>query len=153
MSGSPADEPDRLDPALADWLEEQLGAVPPADEALIARVRARVVQAVRAEACGVTNVRDTAGTWRQLTLHVRQKVLWQAGDVGAFLLQCAPGAVLPPHAHAVDEELLVLEGSLRIGDDLVLHAGDFQRELQGSTHAQASTATGALVYVRGAIAF
>lgn len=45
---------------------------------------------------------------------------------------------------------MVLEGSLRIGDDLVLHAGDFHVGRQGSMHAAASTETGALVYLRGA---
>jgi quercetin dioxygenase-like cupin family protein len=151
MSGSPKDASGGFDPALASWLDEQLGAPDAADEPLIARVRARVMQAVRADAAGVTNVRDTAGAWRPLTPYVQQKILWQTGDVGAFLLRCAPGAVLAPHAHACDEELLVLEGSLCIGDDLVLQAGDFQREPRGSLHAQARTTTGALVYVRGAI--
>jgi quercetin dioxygenase-like cupin family protein len=66
----------------------------------------------------------------------------------ASLLRLAAGTTVPGHAHTIHEECLVLEGTLKIGQDLVLHAGDFHVGIQGVPHADASTDTGAVVFLR-----
>lgn len=66
------------------------------------------------------------------------------------MLRLAPGAVVRGHLHPADEECVVLEGSLRIGSDLVLGQGDYHVAASGSVHEDVTTETGALLYIRGA---
>ncbi len=65
-------------------------------------------------------------------------------------MRFAPGASVARHMHRADEECVVLEGSVRIGD-LLLHAGDFHLGREGSEHPLATTDTGAVFYLRGAL--
>ncbi|HEY8360082.1 MAG TPA: cupin domain-containing protein [Ramlibacter sp.] len=121
------------------------------DDAVIARVRARVLAALRGEpAAQYRTVRADEGGWEQLAPGVTRKLLWVTPDAQSCLVRMAPGACVPPHPHPIDEECVVLEGSVRIGDDLVLQVGDFHVGRAGSSHALTSSATGALVYLRGA---
>jgi quercetin dioxygenase-like cupin family protein len=145
---SPPDDPQGLDPDLARAFDAQLGPGAEADDALIARVGEKVMRAIHDEAQSRT-VRAAEDGWAPVAPGMECKVLWRAGTVGAFLLRCAPGAALPPHAHAVDEECLVLEGTLRIGDELLLQPGDFHLARAGTVHGLCSTETGCLVYLRG----
>lgn len=140
-----------LDPELRHALEPRLGPAEPDDSALLARVEARVLEAVRDEAAGQhLTVRASEDEWETLAPGVQRKVLWATASSLSCLLRLAPGAVLPPHLHAMDEECLVLEGTVRIGAGLVLHAGDFHVGRRGSMHDATTTETGALAYLRGA---
>jgi anti-sigma factor ChrR (cupin superfamily) len=122
-----------------------------ADEALLERVRARVMETIRAEAGAPhLTVRADEDAWTRVTAGVERKVLYQSGAAVTLLLRLAPGVSFPGHAHAMDEECIVLEGSLRIGSDLLLRAGDYHLGRQGSDHPDAFTDTGALVMLRGA---
>jgi quercetin dioxygenase-like cupin family protein len=69
----------------------------------------------------------------------------------SYLLRLAPGASLPPHRHALDEECLVLEGTLRVGSHTEVHAGGFHLAHRGALHPTVSTVTGATIYLRGAV--
>jgi quercetin dioxygenase-like cupin family protein len=71
------------------------------------------------------------------------------------LVRMAPGTSLRAHAHDEQgevEECLVLEGELRVGDE-VMRAGDYQRALPGSEHDEQRTETGALLYFSGTLDF
>jgi quercetin dioxygenase-like cupin family protein len=117
---------------------------------LIARVRERVLKAIRAEAAPRHHtVRAGHGAWEQVSPGVERKVLWDSGQARSWMVRLAPGAVVAAHAHPMDEECVVMQGSLRIGD-LLLEAGDFHVGRQGSEHALTSSEQGALVYLRGA---
>jgi len=141
---------DGLDPEFESLLDERLANARPSDTQLLARVKARVMGAIGS---GVINAWDPAGAWLPLAPKVEQKVLWRDGALGAFLLRCRPGAVLPAHVHGCDEEILVLQGTLRIGDDVVLTAGDYQRLPAGSRHPVSTAPEGALVFARGTLVF
>jgi len=52
---------------------------------------------------------------------------------GSALMRLAAGASFPPHEHPAGEELLVLAGSIRLGDAL-LEAGDYQWTPPGEIH-------------------
>jgi quercetin dioxygenase-like cupin family protein len=67
----------------------------------------------------------------------------------------APGTSLRGHDHDDHgdvEECLVLEGELNVGED-VMRAGDYQRALPGSEHAEQHSRTGALLYFSGTLDF
>lgn len=80
---------------------------------------------------------------------IERKVLHESGGVMSYLLKFAPGAVLPAHRHPVDEECVVIEGTLRIGDRL-LPAGSFHMVRADVLDADSSSDEGALIYLRGA---
>lgn len=142
---------DRLEADIRAALDRELCAEQPGDAELLARVKDKVMAAV-AQSAGELHrtVRADAGGWEPVAQGVERKFLWQSGDALSCLMRLAPGAVVAGHMHAIDEECVVLEGSLRIGTDLLLRAGDFHVGVKGVPHADASTETGALVYLRGA---
>ena len=69
----------------------------------------------------------------------------------ACLLRLAAGAAPPPHRHRIDEECVVLEGRLRIGDAIELDAGAFHLARAGSLHERVWTGAGATIDLHGAV--
>jgi quercetin dioxygenase-like cupin family protein len=63
----------------------------------------------------------------------------------------APGATLPPHRHPIDEECLVLAGTLRVGTRIEVGPGGYHLAHQGALHATISTRTGATIFLRGTV--
>ena len=133
-----------LPAALTEAMLEALAPVtPPA--ALRARLLARVAKS--GSVPDFRTLRDTDG-WRVLAPGLEYKLLAynEHTDNKSFLLRAAPGSEFPAHAHAGDEECIVLEGEFTMGD-LTLHAGDFHFAPRGSHHPNAHTRSGALVYL------
>jgi quercetin dioxygenase-like cupin family protein len=64
-----------------------------------------------------------------------------------MLVKMEPGSTYPTHAHALDEQCLVLEGSIRDGEGRTAAAGDYIFMPKGSTHPPLSTETGALFLI------
>ena len=89
--------------------------------------------------------------WQPFLPGIRIKVLHEWQGVMSYLLHFSPGAVLPGHRHPHDEECVVLEGRLQIGDDLSVEAGGFHMAHRGDLHAPISSAEGAVIYLRGAV--
>jgi anti-sigma factor ChrR (cupin superfamily) len=119
------------------------------DDAIIARVRARVMDAVaRKTGAAHCTVRAAAGEWQTVAPGVERKLLWERGGATSCMVRLAPGTSFPAHGHPIDEECVVLEGSLRIGDDLLLLAGDFHVGLGGVEHETVSTQEGCLCFLR-----
>lgn len=132
-------------------LDQALGGGLSGDAMLIARVRERVMSAVAQKSSLLhRTVRADAGVWETIGPGLKRKLLWESGDALSCLMRLAPGAVVAGHSHLIDEECVVLEGTLRIGADLLLHAGDFHVGVKGVAHAEASTETGVVVYLRSA---
>jgi quercetin dioxygenase-like cupin family protein len=123
----------------------------PADDGLIQRVRRKVLDRIAHDVVAQhLTVRRGAEGWQSLLPGIRCKVLYEQAGALSYLLELAPGAVLPAHRHAQDEECLVLRGQLRIGDQLVVEEGDFHVGRAGVLHAPISSDTGALLFLRGA---
>ncbi len=139
-----------LDEDLTRQLDRKLGTEQPGDEAVLERVRARLMKQIAAESQSRlhTTVRTGEQPWEQLAPGIERKVLFTTPTSLSCLLRLAPGARIPGHLHPIDEECLVLEGSARIGTDLVLQAGDFHVGMQGVPHAGITTETGAVVFLR-----
>lgn len=103
-----------------------------------------------AETSHVT-VRPDDGVWQPFVPGVAIKVLDERDEVLSYLLRLAPGAALPMHAHRMDEECLVLAGTLRVGSGVVLEHGAYHLARRGSLHATMTTDGGATLFVRGAV--
>ena len=86
--------------------------------------------------------------WREVGDGVSIKPLWQMDRSISQLLRLAPGARVPAHLHAADEECLMLSGEAFFGD-ILLRAGEYQMTPQGVAHGEAYSDVGALLYVHG----
>lgn len=146
--------PQALEADIRQSLEQALGAGRPGDAELLARVRGRVIEAIERKS-GLLHrtVRAQAGVWEPVAPGVERKLLWETGDATSCMLRLAPGTSFPAHGHPIDEECVVLEGSLRIGADLLLRPGDFHVALKGVAHEPVSTDDGVLCYLRTARSF
>jgi anti-sigma factor ChrR (cupin superfamily) len=93
------------------------------------------------------------GDWREIHPGVTMKQLSIDTTDGrqSFLLRFMPGASLPAHEHAADEECLVMEGAIAIGD-LQLNAGDYHLAGKDLPHPAIASASGALLFIRGHVA-
>ena len=63
-----------------------------------------------------------------------------------MLVRMDPGSSYPEHLHAGVEECFVLEGELRVGEE-VLRRGDYQRAEEGSEHGVQWTEKGCLLLI------
>ncbi|MBL8501484.1 MAG: cupin domain-containing protein [Nitrosomonas sp.] len=114
-----------------------------------ATIRARLFQRIHASAAAESprvTIRSNQGQWRKILPGVCAKTLDQHNR--AFLLDIEPGASLPMHRHHEDEECIVLRGSASLGD-LKVNTGDYHMARAGSRHGKISSASGALLYLRG----
>ena len=84
---------------------------------------------------------DIAGIW------VRRLSVDEEDERVTMLIRMEAGTAYPPHRHATAEECYVLEGDLRIGEDVEMKAGDFQRMESGSIHPMQSTRGGCLLLI------
>lgn len=75
-----------------------------------------------------------------------------SGDaqVVSMLVRFEPGAGVQDHLHALDEDCLVLEGEMFLGD-ILLRAGDYQLAPAGGGHFGELSDVGALFFFHGAL--
>jgi hypothetical protein len=76
--------------------------------------------------------------------------LWGDAGIVSMLVRFAPGAGVADHHHAVDEDCLVLEGEMFLGD-ILLRAGDYQLAPAGGGHFGETSDVGVLFYFHGAV--
>ena len=121
-----------------------------ADAAALQRVRSRLMRAIATESVTQhVTVKENAGSWHAFLPGIQRKVLHEQQGTMSYLLKFGPGAVLPAHRHPMDEECIVLEGTVRIGE-LALDAGGFHLARRGLPHADITSDLGAIIYLRGA---
>ena len=110
---------------------------------ILARVRSRSPE-------GTVTVRAREGNWIHIAPLIEIKVLSEdrARNTQTTLWRMHSGAVLPAHEHAVDEECLVLEGEIHLGEHYV-RAGDYHVALAGHRHPNLESTEGALFLIRG----
>jgi quercetin dioxygenase-like cupin family protein len=142
------------DDVLKGLLEQQPEMVLP--EALKARMRTRLMDQVAAEqagtATGFTTVRAHEGEWIQALPGAEIKILYREPDseVITYLAKLMPGFTMKAHPHPYDEECIMLEGEMWLGD-LHLKAGDYHFAAKGLFHGTLRSDTGALVFLKGAL--
>ena len=67
------------------------------------------------------------------------------------MFRMAAGTAYAPHVHDGPEECYVLEGDLHVGEDIVMHAGDYQRAPAGSKHGVQRTEHGCVLLISGSL--
>ncbi len=112
-------------------------------------IRRRLMELVADADLTHLTVQADAGHWQPLLPGVAIKRLAEHGSVVSYLLRLAPGATLPPHRHAADEECLVLEGRVSVGSRLEIGPGGYHLAHRGALHATIGTRTGATLFLRG----
>jgi quercetin dioxygenase-like cupin family protein len=119
--------------------------------ALAARVKRRLMARIAEDSTPRHHtVQHADNAWQPFTRGVDIKVLNEAEGIMSYLLRLAPGASFPSHRHPIDEECVVLEGTIQIGTELVVAAGGFHLAHRDTVHAPVSTVAGATIYLRGA---
>jgi anti-sigma factor ChrR (cupin superfamily) len=141
--------PSLLDADIVDHLHDSI--VPePMDAELAARVKRRVLQRIAEEQRPQhLTVHAHEGVWQPFGPGVQLKLLHAAGDTWSYLLKLEAGAQLPTHRHPVDEECVVLEGVVQVGE-LRVAAGGFHLGRKDVLHAPITALDPALLFLRGA---
>ncbi len=89
-----------------------------------------------------------ATEWQPLSEGVEIKTLRCVGEVMSSLARVAPGALVVNHGHTLDEDCMMLQGDLFLGD-ILLRANDYQLAPAGGTHTNSMSDTGAVFYFHG----
>ncbi len=149
---NPTDTPDDPVRLAADLLAEfdlaHAADAVPSDVA--ARIKLRVFQRIAAADKHLVAIPADADTWKPFLPGVAIKVLHRHADMMSYLLRMQPGSVIPAHRHPHEEECVVLEGSIHIGD-VRLSAGGFLLVHEGVLHGElVAESEGATLYLRGA---
>lgn len=95
-----------------------------------------------------SNHATRASGWEPLSEGVEIKGLRCVGDVVSTLARIAPGAAVVDHGHGLDEDCMMLQGDLFLGD-ILLRENDYQMAPAGGTHVNSVSDTGALFYFHG----
>ena len=115
-------------------------------------MKSRLLTRVRdAERGAATNtVRPEAGVWEKFSPRIKLKVLRREADGSSmsYLLKLEPGAFLVPHKHHIDEECVVLEGIVTIGEEII-GPGTYHLAPRGMIHAPIRSEHGAMLFIRG----
>jgi quercetin dioxygenase-like cupin family protein len=123
-----------------------------APQRLVNRVRTKIMRSIAEMSLEKhSTVHAHENTWQAFLDKIEFKLLNQVDGVASYLLRLQAGAVLPAHHHPMDEECVVLEGELRIGESIILKAGGFHLARKDVPHADITTDTGALIFLRGAM--
>jgi hypothetical protein len=88
--------------------------------------------------------------WDDFCPGVRIRELSNAGERRSVLVRMQPGALVNSHAHALEEECMMLAGEAFIGDTLLRH-GEYQLAPAGSRHGAITTDVGAVFFVNGSL--
>jgi quercetin dioxygenase-like cupin family protein len=145
----PSDDIPRIDADLIAELSANQAAEP-MSPAIAARIKHRVLDRIARAETSHTTLHASDDGWQPFKQGVHIKVLNEADGIMSYLLRLAPGAVVDAHRHPIDEECVVMEGVVRIGDDLVVRAGGFHLAHKNTLHAPITSELGATMFLRGA---
>lgn len=124
---------------------------PDSSPSTVRAIRSRLLERVADADISHLTLDADDGPWLLFLDGVHIKVLHQREGVLSYLLRLEPGAALPPHRHPQDEECVVLAGRLRVGSHTEIGPGGYHLAHAGALHATISTATGATIFLRGAV--
>jgi quercetin dioxygenase-like cupin family protein len=139
--------PDTLTGALGDALTPA-----PLDSVDCAMLKSRLLARVREDATGkaTTTITRSDDGWQPFSSRVQIKILRREEHSTSYLLKLEPGAVIYPHHHRQDEECMVMEGEVIIGD-VRASAGAYHFAPVGVDHLPIRSDTGATLFLRGSM--
>jgi anti-sigma factor ChrR (cupin superfamily) len=159
VMGTPQDRSDFiLSDELAGVMASALPAAPELDktekEALKRRVMARLSLSEKAAPApeGTYTVRASESPWQTVSDLVQIRVVRtdRARNNQTVLIRMMPGASIVPHPHTQEEECLVIEGAVEIGEHR-LYEGDMHVASAGVKHPRITSPLGALLMIRSEI--
>lgn len=143
MNQPDIDDKTLLAAALAGLLPDD-----PPDAARAGALRERILATARRSRTQV--VRAGEGEWTPFVpgIHVKtlRKDLHSCTQTSLWRIE--PGAVIPPHPHASEEECLVLSGSV-VHDGVRYQTGDYLLAAPGERHKAFTSPEGAVLLIRG----
>ena len=134
-------------------------------DALLAKIQKLTLVQETIEAVAAEHSHAVGGALPELYVQYAAEALWTTVAEGvtmrmlyldrtlrrfAALLQLSPGVRYAAHRHPGPEDCLVLEGDLRLGDQ-VLGPGDYQHAQAGTWHDEQWTETGCVCLITGAM--
>jgi anti-sigma factor ChrR (cupin superfamily) len=141
-----------LDHLPADWAARLAAALEPIQPEPSRAVNLRACILKRAQAPKPVDPHLTLSPherrWHNLAPGIDLQMLRRASDTASYLLRMAAGMSVPAHDHATDEECLVLEGDVWLGDTHAF-AGDYHFARRGIPHGVIHTDTGCLLFLNG----
>lgn len=114
-------------------------------------LRNRLLARVAEEEAGITKSKHAEATWVPFIPGVDARILHEADGTKTWIARLAAGGRVPAHFHQGVEEVLILEGSCFLGDELMV-PGDYQRARHGTHHPEMHSVSGCLLMVRTAAA-
>ena len=143
MTRPEIDDKTLLAAALAGLLPDD-----PPGSARAGALRTQILEAARRSRTQV--VRAGQGEWTPFVPGIHIKTLRRDphSSTQTSLWRIEPGAVIPPHPHASEEECLVLSGSV-VHDGVEYHTGDYLLAAPGERHKAFTSPNGALLMIRG----
>lgn len=99
-------------------------------------------------------LKSDEGSWEETGVagvHVRKLFVDRPNNRMTAMFRMAAGTSYPQHVHDGPEECYVLQGDLHVGDELIMHAGDYQRATPGSHHDTQWTESGCLLLVTSSL--
>ncbi len=147
----PMDDEQQFPPFIEGHMAEAVREAP-LDPMTQRFMKSRLMTRVRdLERGAVTHtIRPEGGEWEKFSPRIKMKVLRREADGRSmsYLLKLEPGAFLVPHKHHIDEECVVLEGMVTIGEELV-GPGTYHLAPRGMIHAPIRSENGAVLFIRG----
>ena len=138
---------DTLENLAVNAISEQVSVSPPMPGERKQRARNRLMESIAPDSLHI--VRKEEGEWELLQEGVSIKRLYQDPETQAVtsIWRLEPGIRVASHFHDMDEECLVLDGELHVGEE-ILRPGDFLLGAKGSEHPDAYAPVGALLLIR-----
>lgn len=101
---------------------------------------------------GTYTIRANEMKWTNVCPGIEMKVLRKDTKANnqTALWRLQAGAVFPRHGHSVEEECLVLEGEIKVGDHVV-RKGDMHIVKKGEKHPDTTSEHGALLMIRAQV--
>ena len=96
------------------------------------------------------SVRIDQAPWQRFLPGIDVKVLNAQDSTETAIWRMQPGAKIPPHPHAQDEECLILQGSLLV-EHVRYHVGDFLMARAGESDPIFYAPDGALLLIRAGL--
>lgn len=146
-----------LDEDIIEMLAEaQTPVTVPAES--VKRMRNDIMQKIKLEPArqqpGFSTMLAKEGEWIEAFPGAQFKVLHDDGNgldgLLSYLIKLEAGVEMEGHGHPFDEECLMLEGDLTLGD-ITLNKGDFHYAEAGVMHGHLSTQNGCMAFIRGAL--
>lgn len=134
--------------------QEPVSVPPDVKKRMKVDVLGKIQQEKSCEGEGYSTQRDSDGEWVEAMPGAFYKILHNSGTgldgVLSYLIKLGAGTEMDGHHHPFDEECLMLEGDLTLGD-ITLNKGDFHFATAGVNHAHVSTRNGCIAFIRGAL--